>query len=251
MKTLLLADIHSRNPFKLINRKINDGIERIISLGDIDNPEIFAEFLSMKIPNLALIGNHDYPFVYSFKNGMLHKSINAFDWSEEEIKNRTMEWKKYPVLREYSRQWLSRLHGNEEQGFQITEKLGNKKIAYLHGLLYSINFDNNLPDQIWGSLNDTRGNINRNLLCQNFLEMQEKDYWLLFRGHDHKRDIESIAINENPFISAVWQANLTSEKRGRIKLEENRRYMITVGSFSWGDYMVFDSKTQELDFDQD
>lgn len=248
MKTLILSDIHKRNPFKLIERKLKEGIDRVISLGDIDNPEILEEFLSLKIKNYALIGNHDYPFVYSFKNGALHESIAAFDWTEEEIKNKHEKWKASPVLKEYSREWLSRINANEQEGFQLSENLEDKTIVYLHGLLYSPRLDNRFVDQIWGSLRTLGGRINDNLLNQNFLEMQQKDYWIMFRGHDHKRDMQSIGMNENPFMNPIWQANLTSEKYGKKKLEENRRYLITIGAFSWGDYMVFDSETKELEF---
>jgi predicted phosphodiesterase len=247
MKTLLLADIHIRNPIPFIEKKLNEGIERVISLGDIDDPKILNDFLSLKYQKIALMGNHEYPFIHSFKTGMLHKSIDLIDIPDNALLDRYSKWHSYPLIKKYALKCMENIWGNEE-GFSLTEDLDGLKIFYTHGLICPDSWGINLPGRIWASLNTLERGMNNNLVNQNLREMQKRNLDIFFRGHDHTRDIQSLGKKENPYVSPVWQHNLSTQANGQITLSNDRRYLITIGAFTWGDYMIFDSKTKELEW---
>lgn len=249
MKTLILADIHRKNPFDLINKKIEEGIERIISIGDVDEPEILEELLTLNISKEILIGNHEYPFIHSFRNGILHRSIELFGWQDEDIKMKYKKWHESKILSDYAKKTLAGIRGNDWD-YQFFEQLGDKKIAYIHGLFYSADLDLGLSSPLWGSLKNSQGRTNGDLLNHNLLFMQDQDYWVTFRGHDHKKDLQSIGINENPFMAGTWEHNISTEKKHKITLDLNRRYIATVGAFTWGDYAIFDSEKKTVDFER-
>jgi predicted phosphodiesterase len=249
MKTLILADIHRKNPFDLINKKRAEGIDRIISIGDIDEPEIIEKLLTLNMPKEILIGNHEYPFIYSFRNGILHRSIELFEWTDEEIKVKYEKWHKSKILSDYAKKILSEVKGNDWD-YQFFEELGDKRITYLHGLFCSATLDLGLPSPLWGSLKTSQGRLNGELLNHNFLFMQDQDYWVTFRGHDHKKDLQSIGINENPFMTSTWEHNISTEKKHKVSLDVNRRYIATVGAFTWGDYAILDSQKKTIDFER-
>ncbi len=248
MKTLILADIHSRNPFDLIKKKQEEGIERLISIGDVDEPEILEELLTLKIKKEILIGNHEYPFVHSFRTGILHPSIELFGWAPQEVKAKYEKWHKSKILSDYANKILSQVKNNDWD-FQFFDELGDKRITYIHGLFYSATMDLGLPSPLWGGLKNSQGKFNGDLLNHNFLFMQDQDYWVTFRGHDHKKDLQSIGINENPFMASIWEHNISTEKKHKINLDINRRYIATVGAFTWGDYAILDSEKKTVDFE--
>jgi predicted phosphodiesterase len=249
MKTLLIADSHRRTPLPFIRNMISEGkAHRTIFLGDVDEPSILEDLIKLESEKIILTGNHEYPFLHSFKNGRLHRSIDCFGFSDEEIQRYYKYWHSSQTLSEYAKNWHARFYGNEENGLGYQEKSRAGNILYIHGLPYAPRIAEDFSCKIWGCLKPQYGKMQYNLLMQNFIEMQEKDYWIIFRGHDHQRDMQSIGKNDNPFKTGAWEANLTTSKSGIIQLEDDRRYIITVGAFTWGGYMVFDSKNLKLEW---
>jgi predicted phosphodiesterase len=244
MKTLITADWHYANPITFLKEKIKkEKIDRLAFLGDCSRPDILEKFIEMNIPKICLLGNHDHPFAYSLKNGMLHKSVDCLGISDEEIDKRAKIWRTNDTLRNYARKFIAKKDG--EVNFGYSEKIGNDKIHYVHGLLY-YPFDNRLSEQLWGFLLNNRGSVNDNILKQNLLEMINQDYRILFIGHTHRKEVYSVETKVNPMISPIWYQGNPNLKEQDLKLEYNRRYIISVGAFCDGDYGIFDDERREV-----
>jgi predicted phosphodiesterase len=251
MKTLLITDVHSKSPIDFIKNQQQKGIERLIFLGDVDEPKILEELISFDINKILLLGNHEYPFLYSYRNLKLHDSMKYFNYSEEKIRGKWKKWNQSDILRSYfeKKPQLFLDNSDNEENLQFKEDTDGKKIIYLHGLLCSPFTCSSRPATLFGSLKREDGNINDAILNYNFLEMKEKNYWLMFRGHDHRNDCFSIGLNNSPFVNGVWYQLNPTKKSQKIDLDENRRYLLSLGAFTHGCFGVFDSREKTIEFD--
>lgn len=221
MRTLLLSDLHVQDPFPLINKTPKIG--RVIALGDYDLPELVEELLRLELPRVILVGNHDYPYVADIDNpepkrpGFFPKYIDY---------ERTLEkWRSSPLLRGYA----------NTQNIQYHEAIQGRNFAYVHASIYE---DENgeaqsqLSLRMFSWFQEHTSNI-----IANFLEMEEQDIWVLFRGHDGQPKTYSMPReSHSPKL----------EERFAITLEPDRRYIFTVGAFCKGHYAIFDDEKMRV-----
>lgn len=200
MKTLLLADLHYRDPSDLV-KKLQDQeeIQRAIFLGDYDNPEIIKKISKLEIPKIILWGNHE----------------------DEEW----LELKKQPSKASYIRVLKSQLSKISGEIYQ--EKINNKKIIYCHGTLTEAEGLNPL---LWGSLFQSKqsGNLSeleakKHEVDLNFEEMSRRGSDILVRGHDHIQKVLSWDKQTYNFTEEI--------NNGDIFLDPEKQHIINIGRF--------------------
>jgi predicted phosphodiesterase len=219
MKTLLLADLHGRNPSWLINFFAKEkGIEKLAVLGDIDAPDILQKVRQVSAQNnLRLIytpGNHEYHAV-NLEKGLYGRSI----------------------LRYYTRMWDS--FSEEKQFVKDASKINtsdkslivaDNEIVYAHASLVDGPSIQNphVSDVVWGRLQ-----LSNDLLRLNFEKMRElNDFRLFFRGHEHAPAIYTYDANTTRKLD-----NFT----GKFSLDlDNSIAIAKVGAFCDGRYAVYD-----------
>jgi predicted phosphodiesterase len=231
MKTLILTDMHSEDPFNLIDGEILKGIEKVVFLGDCDDPSFIKRFLELHVQKRFIIGNHD-----------LYHSIGAIIESPDlELHPRGYRalWNLYPNEKNLILDnWCNKNHS--DIGASVLEKIGRRKVVYTHGSMLPESPTDIIHDRlITGDLK--QDNQKRKRLIQ---KMHNLGIGIHFRGHDH--------------LSAVWRIEGNSYARedinGPIHFRSNRRYIATIGSFrltprfSKRQYAVFDENKMDLHF---
>jgi len=235
MKSLIITDMHSEDPLPFIEKMQEDGIERLVCLGDCDEPGIAKRILALDMEKRFVISNHDY----SHSIGEIVVSCDL----ELTPTAYPMLWDMYPdVKKAILDNWTDT--SALEIGSRVIDELNGRKIVYTHG---STRYDN--PSKIMKDRLIT-GDMMENLISrrQTFQKMIDDDYWISFRGHDHLSTVWSI-----PKKGPVFGIK-TEEKDKGIKLFYSRRYIITIGSFGSDfrsrkhEYAIFDDETRRLEF---
>jgi predicted phosphodiesterase len=225
MKTLLITDMHGRSPVELVRQERKEsGIEQAVFLGDYDTPEVLRDLRRLKIKKKFVIGNHDLHYAYGL---------------EIDGPNMNMSWREYvrlwnqnPKERDFIKSAVS---GERQSSGLILEDIFEKetKIAYCHGGI--VNFetlDSTALEYVWQRMHSGETAL------MNFFRMIEKNYWIMFRGHDHCSAVTS--LNKKP-------AKLEYSADRKIKLAKNKLHIASIGSFFYGDYAIFDPKTRVLE----
>ncbi len=210
--------MHGENPSELVKAEQKRGIGKVVFLGDYDTPDVLRDLRKLRIPKKFLVGNHDYHYLKNIgiSSSLMRNSVG-----------------------EYSRIW----HSNHEQtaflekaiagkgknsGITLQEKLDNgKTIAYCHGGLRFEDDDYPL-DTLW-----RRMIYSSEQVVKTFLQMEQEDYWILFRGHDHHPNV--ISLNKKP-------AKIETPIGEKLRLSKNKRHIVTIGSFYHGNYATFNSE---------
>lgn len=236
MKSLIISDLHSvpeESMMNLISCARKKNIERVVCLGDFDEPGLLRRLLDLEMKKIIVIGNHDVALT-------TEENIRSPDISDPE-----KYWDAWEdSVREYSFVHKARTYGFDRMhpdfGVRVEEKVGMQKVCYVHGSLYS-------DDTCWGLQPFIRGRMLsmgegfesvREKREANFRVMKKKKYWVLFRGHDH--NLEVISQNSKGQISEE-----SSSSKG-LKFNLNKRYIATMGRFSDGGYAVFDDESRKL-----
>jgi len=220
-----MSDFHGKSPVQLVERLQNSGVERAVFLGDYDNPQILKEILKLEIDKIVLIGNHDYEFA-----------------SGDEVYSQLLEMPshKYPLwwrdCPDEQRFVLGcyKIRQGRKKGIKVVRGSDNGKIVYVHGALVSKG-GFSTPHEVWARMILDKSKI------ANFKEMQRKNYWVLFHGHDHERKVLTLDKGESAenFQDLNWR---------NFKLDAGKRYIIGIGGFWFGDYALFDDETLNLEF---
>lgn len=212
MLTAIISDLHGFNPKELIAELAKEGVKKVISLGDTDDPEILKYLKELKIPKILIAGNHDYNFVRGTK---VFSEMAGFD------PDRVLKL------------WMS---FENERRFALTlpnsaqSTIRERKICYLHGALSS---DCSEPE-LWGRIKDGYDE------AINFRKMQALNYWVMIRGHDHEPRIISMGLSECPFRVQAREEGFDT------RLRTGRRYIVTVGALVDGYYALLDSKRLKI-----
>ena len=221
MKTLIISDSHSKNPVDFIRSKINEGIEQLAFLGDCDLPDILEEILALPLKKIVLSGNHEYEF------------SKSLDIDSSLLKG--------PLIR-YIELWQS----SKAKDFVLNPEnhlaertLSGEKIVFSHGCLAALETSNPLLEgRIAPALYS--GNV-----PYNFRQMQEKNYWILFRGHDHDPYILSFPRHENPFSIAP------KKEQNAVTFSKDRLYIVTIGTFIHNRYSILDHEKMTVELKTD
>ena len=75
----------------------------------------------------------------------------------------------------------------------------------------------------------------------NFREMRRNNYSVMIRGHDHSLFVFSL-------INGKGVEDFRQEARTEGQLEDGKRYILSVGDFRGGNYLLFDDETKEFAF---
>jgi len=75
--------------------------------------------------------------------------------------------------------------------------------------------------------------------------MQEKNYWILFRGHDHDPYILSFPRHENPFSIAP------KKEQNAVTFSKDRLYIVTIGTFIHNRYSILDHEKMTVELKTD
>jgi len=220
MKTLILSDLHSQNASYFIEEQRKHGIDKLVCLGDYDDPEVLEHLLDLEMPKIILTGNHDHGFANrtQIESDVLTASPRVYVnlWADEEFKR-------------------AKNHVLNPANIKQEEEIKDKKVVYVHSSLTESSDSLSVirPSQLWDRILVSQENIK-----ENFQIMQENNYWILFRGHDHFSGIFSVPFSNSSAI----------EMRHSTNLEEDKRHIVSIGPFFLGEYALFDTETLELDF---
>jgi hypothetical protein len=231
MKTLLLADLHSEDPSNLIQvYSQREKIGRVGLLGDVDSPIVMRNILEttkkINLPLIHSIGNHDFCHV----NG-----LEVFSPLMDEDLDYSQLWKFHQIQRQYV---LDAIDGQiPDSGLIIPDPIDNR-LVYAHASLVNMNVrETQVPSLLYTRLT---------LECDvekeaNFQEMQQKNFRLFFRGHDHNRAL--LVRDKNGKTKEYYFPY------GKHKIDlENSFTIATIGAYRRGMHAIYDSETCELDF---
>jgi hypothetical protein len=235
MKTLIITDTHNEDPLPLIHSLLKKDIEKIVCLGDVDRPAVLEKIFELDIEKRFVISNHEY--------------YNAMDFPMDDTgltpEAHKLLWERYPDVK-------SKILNNSEKveakdiGAMVIENTSDnlhQKIVYVHGSIRH--------DDPYLMMNDRliTGDKERdkNSRIETFKKMCEKDYWLLFRGHDHIKHIMNIPKENYEDINIDYYNDV-------IELNPEKRYIITFGSFNLDlrsnkqEYAIFDEDKKIIYF---
>ncbi len=225
MKTLLLADMHGEDPCGLILEEKKKGIEQVVCLGDYDTPEVLRNIRKLDMPAKFVLGNHDLHYVY--KQAISSQKMR-FSWREY-----ADLWDKSPLEKRFIEGALAGKRKNA--GLVLTDKFEkDKQIVYCHaGILDLKSEHRDIPECVWERM------LTEKNLLNTFSKMYTLNYWTLFRGHDDTSIVETFNIHQCR-IEDCWE--------NKVKLAKDKIHIASVGSFYHGDYALFDSDTQVLEY---
>ncbi len=235
MKTLLISDMHGKSPSEFIEKQIKeDGIHQLACLGDYDTPQVLQEILGINIPKIILVGNHEWHYVHKYPLKGSHMNHNLEEYQKM--------WSggKYPKEREFIQTAIRQIKRNRKSGTILEDKVAGRKVAFAHASLVNLQTTHSRADDcVWARMEDP---LNAFL---NFNEMGEKNYWIFFRGHDHKHNVLSIATKNKRY---EVEKNDGIPLNGILPLDEDRSYIATIGAFMQGKYAILDSTKKTLEF---
>lgn len=224
MKNLIFSDSHGRSIKPLLTLAKEEGIERVIGLGDYDTPQVLRELIATDLDKIIVIGNHDYSYVKglpveselmkgSFKNYMLQ----WFNTPEQQF---ILEAVKKP---------------NKTRGLIVTRTIGKKKIAFSHSSLTKAeDWERGFPLCMLEKVTSKAS------AKHEFRLMGNRGVQILFRGHDHYSGVYTLNSETKEVTERFFQP--------KISLETNSRHIVCVGAYYHGEYCLFDDKTNELEF---
>lgn len=224
MKTLLLADLHTEKASKLVHAIAREeDIGTLAFLGDVDTPEVLKNLInSARQNNLRLIytpGNHEYHFANCEKG--------IIGWQPY-----ARIWKDFPKEKQFVKD-ASKINASDKSLI-----VADNEIVYAHASLVDGPSITNpqVSDIMWGRLQTSN-----DLLALNFKKMKElDDFRLFFRGHDHASAIYTYDANT---------VKKLDDFRGKFSLDlENSIVIATIGAFFQGQYAIYDSEKQKIDF---
>ncbi len=244
MEVLILTDIHSANPFPLIERKFSAGIEKVVTMLDVDDPRILRKLLEIPQNKAIAIGNHEHAHC-----------VNAFISSEyfkKEGYEYSILWNNTPEKKLVLGLYQNPPVINEKLGIiiehqfkihnQSNNSLENKTAAFSHS---TINDDCHkcLNERL---LLDYEGHyhLNHTNIKNCFEEMRKKNYSILFRGHDHTTHLAE-QNNNGQILTNIVSNN------SKITLNPNKKYIITVGPFIEKEYCIFDDEKLTVSFNEE
>lgn len=234
-KTLIVTDSHHEDPADFIRgMRDNEGVERLVHLGDIEEPGILRGILDLDISKIVTVGNHEQS--YCFDDELTSKQMRMPFQDYVDLWNGTSE-QKY-VLES------SRIMKGVRRGAKVIRRVGKRRIVYIHGALSD---ECVYPDEFlatWGRL-EYKGEhkiLRRLRVLRNFYEMNEQNYWTMFRGHDHFPGIFS--IDKKGPMRGFSEIEEASEGR---TLGGDMMHIVSVGPFFDGHYAVFDDKTMKVE----
>lgn len=235
MKDLLLTDLHGHAPVKLIRRYAGRTVDRVICLGDFDNPQILEYLLDIDLDKIIVLGNHDYCHARGEVLGGMPRNMGAM--------SSYLMWLKCKRARDFVLDKTQDIEAvDDRSGLRVITTLGGRNILYVHGLLAGHPGDDpTLSCYIWGRLFP---HTNAKLEI-NFVAMLNQNFWMMVRGHDDFATIWSLVVEGS-------EAKMTRELTGlgKLKLDMEKHYIVSLGSFLHGHFALMDRDKLTIEFKQ-
>lgn len=217
MKTLIFTDSHGRaeGVSNLIDWAVKaEGIEKLVSLGDLDTPSVLRTFLQKATQHNLFyrlaIGNHDYHYVVK------RRSTGSREETEHGASEAITVWDISPKERQFI------LDANEGKNPYAGLIVPDREIVYAHASLRDVPSEEvpEVTEIVWGYLFRSAAKIDAN-----FEEMARRDdFRLFFRGHDHQSAIFTQKGNFTRDYFGYWGKH-------KIKIE-NARTIVNVGALN-------------------
>lgn len=243
MKYLIITDLHGNDPASLIAKEIRqNNIERVVCLGDYDDPSVFRTFRNLPIKKKLVIGNHDYHYVKCYgltSSTMDDAGRDAFDYF--------LWWNRKEYAQE-NKDMLEAINGKKKHiGIKLSEKTSDKKrkLAYVHASLLDLERTNpNVPGNVWFRIFDNPART-----IEQFEEMKKMNYWILFRGHDPGYRV--FTLGQDKKGKKIEESDVEYRCDELIMLEKDKRHIVSLDAYYYGNYALFDDKSGELTIKND
>jgi hypothetical protein len=226
MERGILTGLHSNSP-KSFMESMKDCIDGWAFLGDYDDPKILRELMDLGRDRILIIGNHEYDFA-------------TIESSSEEVSQKNNElfydWKNSEDEKNFVLDCVDDLETNDH-GVRVFRPGNYGSILYTHS---------NIGRNLEASLKD-RFRYDIHVVEDNFIEMAKRNIHIMFRGHDHKGmigDSRVITSNREGLDLLVEPFNLEVP----FSFSGDRRYIVSVGAFRFGDYAIFDDVDNSVIF---
>jgi predicted phosphodiesterase len=225
MKNLIFSDAHGKSIKLLLEKAKQEGIERVIGLGDYDTPEVLRELLASKFQRIVVVGNHDYHYIRGLPiTGELMKG---------DLEDYALRWFNTPE-RKYLEEAINK--PNQTRGLVVVREIKGRKIAFSHSSLTGeIDLEIGFPLCFWNRI------VSQISAREEFKLMQAKKISILFRGHDHYSGCYTHQDKKEPqLVERLFKS--------QINLEPDARHIVCVGAYHHGEYCIFDDETLSLKF---
>lgn len=227
MKNIILSDLHSGNPFDVLER---ESFDRAVFLGDYDNPLLLEQILEID-NNIILTGNHDH----AFSTGLKISSPRMLGSYEEYYR----AWHTHDKARDFVLESIHIKRGRKK-GLSVVETSESGKHVFVHaGIKANPVYGLYIPE-LWDRLIDEEACFSKSAVSYIFRLMQQRRYDVVFRGHDHFSGVFSLKK-----YKPASQFSIEDEREGVLK---GKRYIVNIGEFRRGEYVLFDDETGEFEF---
>lgn len=231
MTLYALGDYHGRSIQEFLEKEHPDTEDIILSTGDFDQTHVIHEILDLKerIGNNSVInvgGNHDH--------ALLEKLPIASSTIESQSKHfyeMTDELHQDSTAKEY----LQEIVENPIREFEVGDLNGVLVHGGLAGHIQSKNIDESMKP-FWYRLWDDED------FEKNFDKMDEENFDLMVRGHDHRRDH---VMRPKGAYKPTYRTRGLEEG---YELDTNYRHLFTHGSWYNGQYMAIDEDSLQVEF---
>ena len=232
-----MGDFHGTDPIPFIKKCKRKGIEKLVCLGDYDDPAILENILALDMDKIVLIGNHDYHLVVDWykdeADRFYLKSGYLPDMFSMEYDVLMKKWHDNKTARDFVLK-SKEVRSGRKKGLRVVGKVDDKKVIYTHASLvdHKCKYE---PYQLWQRITPDDS------MRANFKEMRRLGYWIMFRAHDHFPLITYMKNGINVFehdIHLAWD--------NKVKLKNDELYIVTVGSFREGRYVVLDDEKRTV-----
>ncbi len=261
MKTLIITDLHRRDPRNLIEKlEREEGIEQVVCTGDIESADIYSYLLTRKTGDIVVPGNHDYPFMQDCYNIINNLPVNRNEkpdfvaGREADYWYEVSKWLDSEILRKEACKYVR--NSEDEEAFQKIKETGSGDIACVHASLLhkdksknssSERYSLDWPNELWVYMYNPVFKDNREAIMINLSEMKDAGIWMMWRGHDWGQRLIYSGMG-NPSSSDYKLEECSEDRFRQFTLKTTQVYIASLGSYKQGQYGIFDDSTNVLEF---
>lgn len=231
MTVYALGDYHGKSIEEFLELESPTSDDLVLSTGDFDQVSIIHEILDLKnrIGEGSVIdvgGNHDHALLEKvpISSSTIESQSKHFHEMVDDL-HQDSEAKKY----------IESIVNNPIREFEIGDLNGVLVHGGLAGYIQSSNITEEM-EPFWRRLWDDED------FEDNFEVMDEKNYDLMVRGHDHRRD--HVLRRKDAYTPTYRSHNLEEG----YELDMDYNHIITHGAWHNGQYAVIDQDSLEIEF---
>lgn len=226
MTIYLLADFHGRSISDFLSEESPGNNDAVVSLGDVETTQVIHELKNLEEDLAeerftAVGGNHDQALLE--EQGLNSRSYKPAHEIKRDLNSDDV-----------ARSWLEEVLSEPYREFKVGERQSVAVHGGLDGYLRHPEMDEEIR-HLWYRLwyeSDSR---------ENFRIMEQKNWHLMARGHDH--DPEIVEKKASGDINFSYPEN-----RDLYTLDSDCLYIITPGAWMNGNYAAIDEKRMEVEF---